>query len=42
MSVPLALSIAISIRVGNLLGAGDPQRAPILTALPEATIHWAE
>jgi len=27
MSVPLALSIAISIRVGNLLGAGDPQRA---------------
>ena len=21
---------------------GDPQRAPILTALPEATIHWAE
>lgn len=27
MSVPLALSIAVSIRVGNLLGAGQPRRA---------------
>jgi len=27
MSVPLALSIAVSIRVGNLLGAGQPVRA---------------
>ena len=39
MSLPLALSIAVSIRVGHLLGANDPCQAQVAINHSHARSH---